>query len=87
MLAQTFEKEVMFHNARPTLGTAATLQLVSSIFNPARIQEWGGEREQMNLWPFFKHRFRFKDGYLFVPQTPGLGLEVDVQKMESILYE
>ena len=87
VLAQTFEKEVMFHNARPTLGTAATLQLVSSIFNPARIQEWGGEREQMNLWPYFRHRFRFEDGYLFVPNNPGLGLEVDVQKMKSLLYE
>lgn len=85
VLAQTFEREVMFHNARPTLGTAATLQLVATIFNPARIQEWGGEREEMGLWPLFEHRFRFENGYLFVPDSPGIGLAVNEKEMKRFL--
>ncbi|MGB5820382.1 MAG: mandelate racemase/muconate lactonizing enzyme family protein [Saonia sp.] len=87
VLAQTFEREVMFHNARPTLATAATLQLVSTIFNPARIQEWGGERREMGLWPLFENRFTFKDGYIFVPKTSGVGLEVNEKEMEKLLVK
>ena len=82
-LVQAFEREVMCHNARPTLATAATVHLAASIFNAARIQEHGGERAELNQWPLFNNRFKFENGYLFVPEGPGLGLEVNEKEMEK----
>jgi L-alanine-DL-glutamate epimerase-like enolase superfamily enzyme len=83
VLAQAFEREVMVHNARPTLAAAASLHLVASIFNPARIQEHGGERPEMGLWEVFDERFKFENGFLYVPQTAGLGLAVNEKAMEK----
>jgi len=31
----------------------------------------------------FENYFTFKDGSLFIPQSPGLGLEVDEEAMEK----
>jgi L-alanine-DL-glutamate epimerase-like enolase superfamily enzyme len=81
ILAQTFDREVMFHNARPTLACATTLQLTASIFNAARIQEYGGRRENYNLEQYFTNRIEFEKGYLKVPKTPGIGLEVNEKEM------
>ncbi len=86
-LALAFEKEVMCHNARPTLASAATLQLVASIFNPARIQEFGGRREELGQGEFFQNELKFDQGYLFIPQNPGLGLIPDEKQMAKIRYK
>ncbi len=83
ILAQSFEREVMLHNARPTLAAAASLHLIGSIFNAARIQEHGGERPEMGLWELFENRIKYENGHLFLPQTEGLGLEVIEKAMEK----
>jgi L-alanine-DL-glutamate epimerase-like enolase superfamily enzyme len=83
VLTQAFEREVMVHNARPTLATAASLHLVGSIFNAARIQEHGGERPEMGLGALFENRIKYENGHLFLPQTAGLGLEVIEKVMEK----
>ncbi len=75
-MAQAFEKEVMVHNTRPTLATAASLHLVASISNAARLQEFSGMRPELNLERMFTGSLRFENGYLYVPDGPGLGLEV-----------
>jgi len=36
----------MTHNTRPTLATAASLQLINSIPNAARVQEYAGARAE-----------------------------------------
>ncbi len=87
VLAQAFDREVMFHNARPTLACAATLQLVASIFNPAKTQEYGGAREKDKLWPLFNNKFVFDNGYLTVPQNAGIGLEVNEKEMEKFFIK
>lgn len=74
ILCQTFEREVMVHNSRPTLATAASLHLVASIFNPARVQEYGGPRLNMGLHKFFKNYFKVEQNHIYIPQEPGLGL-------------
>ncbi len=84
-LVQAFEREVMCHNARPTLATAATIQLAASIFNAARIQEHGGERLELKQWECFNSRFKFENGYLYLPEGPGLGLEVNEKEMNKYL--
>lgn len=82
ILAECFNRKVMVHNARPTLANAASLQLVASLHNAARVQEYGGRREEMGLHPLFEEALRFQDGYLYLPTTPGLGLAVNEAAME-----
>ncbi len=86
-LALTFEKEIMCHNARPTLATAATLHFIASVFNPARVQEYGGKRPKLGLTNLFENNFKFEKGHLYVPQTPGLGLKVNEKEMLKYLVK
>jgi L-alanine-DL-glutamate epimerase-like enolase superfamily enzyme len=73
----------MTHNAKPTLATAANLQFLGSVVNAARFQEYGGKRENLKLSHLFKNYFHFEDGFLFIPQEPGLGLIPDEKEMEK----
>jgi len=82
-IAHAFDKQIMTHNARPTLATAANLQFLGSTFNAARFQEYGGKRESLNLSHLFKNYFHYEDGYLYIPQEPGLGLIPDEKEMEA----
>lgn len=81
-LAQAFEREIMVHNTRPTLATAASLHLCASITNAARVQEYAGTRPDLKLEGLFDNTIRFENGYLYVPQEPGLGLRVNEAEME-----
>jgi galactonate dehydratase len=81
-MAEAFNKEVMVHNTRPTLATAASLQLCASIPNAARLQEFAGMRPELNQTAVFENSLRFENGFLYVPTTPGLGLIVNEQEME-----
>ncbi len=83
-MGEAFEKEVMTHNTRPTLATAATLNLVASITNAAKVQEFSGMRPEMKLGQLFQNTLKFENGFLFVPQSEGLGLEVDEKEMEKL---
>lgn len=83
ILAECFNRKVMVHNARPTLATAASLQLVATLNNAARVQEYAGKREELGLSGLFDNYFEFKDGYLYLPKTPGLGLVVNEAAMEK----
>ncbi len=80
-MAQAFEKEIMVHNTRPTLATAASLNLVASITNAASVQEFSGMRPELGLDGLFHNSLKFEDGFLYIPQEPGLGLEVNEKEM------
>ncbi|MEM7110731.1 MAG: mandelate racemase/muconate lactonizing enzyme family protein, partial [Bacteroidota bacterium] len=85
-ITHAFGKQIMVHNAKPTLATAASLQLLASIPNGARFQEYAGKRLHQNYGPvhdLFENEFEFKDGFLTVPQTPGLGLTVNEKAIEK----
>lgn len=82
-MAQAFEKEIMVHNTRPTLATAASLNLLGSITNSAKVQEFSGMRPELNQAPLFHNSLKFENGFLYIPQTAGLGLEVDEKAMEK----
>ncbi|MEM1135844.1 MAG: mandelate racemase/muconate lactonizing enzyme family protein, partial [Bacteroidota bacterium] len=85
-LAHAFGKQIMVHNAKPTLATAASLNLLASIPNGARFQEYAGRRIDQGYGPLlelFDNYFEFEDGYLKVPQTAGLGLVVNEKAMEK----
>ncbi len=80
-MAHAFDKYIMTHNTMPTLATAASLQLVASIPNAARVQEYAGARTEMGLGNLFENYFDFKDGYLSIPTLSGLGLIVNETEM------
>jgi len=82
-MAHAFDKYIMTHNTMPTLATAASLQLVTSIPNAARVQEYAGARTEMGLGRLFENYFDFKDGYLSIPTLPGLGLIVNEAEMRK----
>ncbi|MEM1321152.1 MAG: mandelate racemase/muconate lactonizing enzyme family protein [Bacteroidota bacterium] len=85
-IAHAFGKQIMVHNAKPTLATAASLQLLAAIPNGANFQEYAGKRLHQNYGPLFElfeNEFEFRDGFLKVPQLPGLGLVVNEKKMEQ----
>ena len=82
-MAHAFDKYIMTHNTMPTLATAASLQLVTSIPNAARVQEYAGARTEMDLGRLFENYFDFKDGYLSIPTLPGLGLIVNEAEMRK----
>lgn len=85
-LTHAYGKQIMVHNAKPTLATAASLQLLGSITNGATFQEYAGKRLHQNygpLYELFDNYFTFKDGFLHLPEYPGLGLLVREKEMEK----
>ncbi len=82
-MAHAFDKFIMTHNTRPTLATAMSLQLVASIPNAARVQEYAGARPEMNLAKLFENQLQFENGYLIIPTSPGLGLIVNEAEMHK----
>jgi galactonate dehydratase len=83
-MAHAFDKEIMVHNTRPTLATAASLNLIGSISNFAKVQEFSGTRPELNQTQLFKNTLKFEDGFLYIPTENGLGLEVDEAQMEKL---
>jgi L-alanine-DL-glutamate epimerase-like enolase superfamily enzyme len=85
-LAHAFGKQLMLHNAKPTLASAASLNLLASIPNGAQFQEYAGKRIDQGYGPLhdlFENEIKFEDGFLYVPQEPGLGLIVNEKAMEK----
>lgn len=83
-LAYAFDRPIMAHNARPTLACATTLHLLAAIPNAARVQEYGGMRPELGLNDLFLNPIVAKDGYIDIPQGPGVGMEPDVERMERM---
>jgi len=85
-IAHAFGKQIMVHNAKPTLATAASLSLLASIPNGARFQEYAGKRTPQgygSLFDLFDNYFEFEDGYLKLSDQPGLGLLVNEKAMDK----
>ncbi|GIX06734.1 MAG: mandelate racemase [Candidatus Poribacteria bacterium] len=85
VLAETFHKHFVPHQTQPTIGTAANLHVVAALQHASRPQEFTGERPELNA--LFREPLRFEDGYLFVPDRPGLGLELDEEALRAVRVE
>jgi galactonate dehydratase len=82
-MTEAFEKEIMVHNTRPTLATAASLNLLGSIGNFAKVQEFSGMRPDLELTALFHNQLKFENGFLYIPTGIGLGLDVNEKEMEK----
>ncbi len=83
-LGQTFFKTMAPHNTKPTLGTAAALHLMASVSNAGPFIEFIETELFEEVMSVFEDPIRFKDGKLFVPDLPGLGLVVNEQKLKKL---
>ena len=66
------------HSAADPVGVAASLQAMASTPN-LLIHEYGGGNGE----GLFKEPLQFKDGYIELPQGPGLGFEIDEEGLEA----
>ncbi len=82
-IAQAYGKPIICHNTRPTLSTAAALHFVSSIPNCGPLLEYVDLDRFEFLLGLIKSRVKFENGFLFVPQGAGLGVEVDEAKVRA----
>ncbi|MDB5083804.1 MAG: hypothetical protein JWN30_690 [Bacilli bacterium] len=83
-LCRAFGIHYVPHNTTRGVGFAAALHLAASTPECNSYYEYSIEknnlREQM-----LKSKFTVKDGFIHVPDGPGLGIEVDEEKMEQLL--
>jgi L-alanine-DL-glutamate epimerase-like enolase superfamily enzyme len=77
-LASAFSKPITVHNTQPIVKTAAHLHFCISHPNAVYAQEYNIEPISIrDEWPILKIPLEVKDGYMDVPDGPGLGIELD----------
>jgi L-alanine-DL-glutamate epimerase-like enolase superfamily enzyme len=82
-MAEAFNVPVTLHNTQPTIGTIATLHFAASTPVCRYPQEFNIE-----LHPF-AHRLvkelpKVEDGFISVPDAPGLGIEVNEEVVAEL---
>ena len=82
VLGSTYNKHFVPHQTQPTIGTAANLHVNTALQSATRPQEYTGQNPQLD--ELFKEPLVFEDGYIHVPQKPGLGLELDEEKLRKL---
>ena len=82
VLGSVYNKHFVPHQTQPTIGTAANLHVISSLQHANRPQEYTGQNPKLDS--IFKEPLVFEDGYIHVPQKPGLGLELDEKKLSEL---
>ena len=83
-LAGTYGKLVMPHCPSAGIASAASLQLYSTYLTAVRPHEYSiefsGQASEL-----FKHPYKISDGYVQLPDDPGLGLELNKKTMEKLI--
>ena len=83
-LSSCFQKPIQMHNTRPTISTAASLHCMASTPLVARFLEYPEVGTAFDgLMKLFRNRVKLENGFLHVPDGPGLGLEVDAAAVRS----
>lgn len=81
-LGEAHHVQVVPHNPLSPISTAACVQLDACIPNFA-LQEYTGE-DQPPKNKLVKRPLRLHEGYLEVPESPGLGIELDMDLIRSL---
>ena len=91
-MADAFERTISPHNAQGVINLAAGLQLAASIPNFLIIETTyrGIESSDVNGWygswrgvDILKEPFQVVDGHIALPTKPGLGFEIDENKLAN----
>ena len=84
-LASAFGKPITVHNTQPTISTVAHLHVCAAYANMPYAQEYNIEPTSIrDEWPILKTPLEVKDGYLEVPDGPGLGVELDEEVVKKL---
>ena len=83
-LGQTFFKDLVLHNTKPSLGTAAAMHLMASVSNAGPFIEFIETEIYEEVMSIFENHVPFKDGYLHVPEGHGLGLVINENRLNKI---
>jgi L-alanine-DL-glutamate epimerase-like enolase superfamily enzyme len=83
-LASTYNRLLVPHMTQPTIGTAANLHYTACFARDERAQEYNISRQREVLDRVIRPSLVQKDGYLPVPDGPGLGLEVDEGELRKL---
>jgi L-alanine-DL-glutamate epimerase-like enolase superfamily enzyme len=85
VLAETYNKDLVPHQTQPTIGTAANLHVIAALQGCERPQEYTGQRPELD--ELFVEPLEFRDGFIRVPDRPGLGLVLDEKKLKAMASE
>ena len=78
VLATVFGRPITVHNTQPTISTVAHLHFCAAYANAPYAQEYNIEPISIrDEWPILKTPLELKEGYMTVPDGPGLGVELD----------
>jgi len=83
VLGETYNKLFVPHQTQPTIGTAANLHLIAALCWADRPQEYTGQRPELDQ--VFEEPLAFENGYLTLPDRPGLGLIIKETRLRRML--
>jgi L-alanine-DL-glutamate epimerase-like enolase superfamily enzyme len=83
-LASTYNRMLVPHQTQPALGTAANLHFCACFAREERAQEYDLNSKRAILNRVIHPALEQKDGYLAVPEGPGLGIEVDEAALRKL---
>jgi L-alanine-DL-glutamate epimerase-like enolase superfamily enzyme len=80
-LSEMRQKPIIFHNTRPTISTAATLQLAASAPLVGPFFEYPDADRFVEQIGTIRNYLQVEDGYITVPDSPGIGIDIDEDKV------
>ncbi len=80
-LSQMRQKPLIFHNTRPTISTAATLQLAASAPTVGPFFEYPDRDRFTGQIAVVEEYLDVRDGFITVPDSPGIGIDIDEEKV------
>lgn len=80
-LSQMRQKPIIYHNTRPTISTAATLQLAASTPQVGPFFEYPDADRFVEQIATVREYLTVEDGYITVPDSPGLGIDIDEERV------
>jgi L-alanine-DL-glutamate epimerase-like enolase superfamily enzyme len=83
-LAGTYNRILIPHQTQPAIGAAATLHFTACFTREERAQEYDINSKRAILNRFIHPPLEQKNGYLPVPDGPGLGIEVDEAGLRTL---
>lgn len=82
-LSQVNQKPITLHNTRPIISTAASLHLAASYPILGPFMEYPDQDKFERLLRVLKGGLDYEDGFMRVPDGPGLGVELDEEEMRA----
>jgi L-alanine-DL-glutamate epimerase-like enolase superfamily enzyme len=84
-LASVFNRPIQCHNTQPTIGTAAHYHFWVSEPMCLYHQEYPAEEHPLrDRYPILKEPLEIKEGYLTMPDRPGIGVEIDRKVLREL---